>query len=161
VTALFPDRASAECGWTALAARGYKPSDISALVSEQAYNRLFPVEVRPLIEKAIQRAAVAGAAGTIVGGLSAAFVAIGTSLLIPGVGLVAAGPIVAMLAGAGGAIGAIVGVMVGSRVSEKRVRLIAAHVNAGGLVLTVRARSLLDANAIEMDWKKYAVEVIQ
>jgi hypothetical protein len=163
VTAVFADRASAERGWEAVIARGYKPSDISAIVSQDTHNTLLGVKTPPNTEKALEGAGVGGAIGMSAGALTAVLVAVGSALLLPGVGLVLAGPIVAGLAGAGagGAVGAILGSIVGADVPADRVKGVADHVKRGGFVLTVHARSIPDANAIELDWKKAAVEVIR
>ncbi len=56
--------------------------------------------------KAAEGAGVGGAIGGTVGAIAAAIAAIGTSLVLPGLGLVIAGPIAAALAGAGAGAGA-------------------------------------------------------
>lgn len=163
VTALFPDRPSAERGWDAVIARGYKASDINAVVSQDTHKTLLAVETKPTGDKALEGAGVGGAIGLSAGAMTAVLIAVGSALLLPGVGLVLAGPIVAGMAGAGvgGAIGVVIGAMVGADIPEKHVKLIEEHVKRGGFVLTVHARSIPDANAIELDWKKLASEVIR
>jgi len=75
---------------------------------------------------------------------------------------VVAGPIVAAFAaaGAGGAIGGIVGGLAGLGIPEKHVKLIEDHVRKGHVVLTVKARSTVDAELLRSDWKNSAVEVL-
>jgi hypothetical protein len=61
-------------------------------------------------------------------------------LAIPGVGLlVAAGPIVAVLAGlgAGGAVGGIIGALVGMGIPEYEAKRYEGHIKAGGVLLSV------------------------
>ncbi|KAF0243532.1 MAG: hypothetical protein FD180_3316 [Planctomycetota bacterium] len=162
VTALFPDRASAELGWDVAIARGYKPSDISAVLSPETHKKVVSDEAPPAGD--FKGAGLGGAIGTPVGALAAVLIAVGSVLVLPGVGLVLAGPIIAAYAGAGagGAIvGGIIGAMIGAEIEEHRVKMIEEHVKRGGFVLTVRAQSLPDADAIETDWKQVAAEVIR
>ncbi|MEK7469649.1 MAG: hypothetical protein AAB074_19925 [Planctomycetota bacterium] len=164
VTALFADRVSAEHGWNAALARGYKPSDISAVLSPETHKKLVSGETPAPEDTEFKGAGLGGAIGTPVGALAAVLIAVGSVLLLPGAGLVLAGPIIAAYAGAGagGAIvGGIIGAMVGAEIEENRVKQIEEHVKRGGFVLTVRAQSIPEADAIETDWKKFAVDVIR
>jgi hypothetical protein len=54
-----------------------------------------------LVNKAMESAGVGGAIGVTAGAIIAALAAIGTSIAIPGLGVVIAGPIATALAGAG------------------------------------------------------------
>jgi hypothetical protein len=164
VTALFADRASSELGWDAAIARGYKPSTISAVVSEETHRKLLSVEAPPPPREEFKGAALGGAIGTPVGALAAVLIAVGSVLLLPGLGIVLAGPIIAAYAGAGAGgavIGGIIGAMAGAELAENRVKMIEEHVKRGGYVLTVQAQSPLEADALEADWKKCATEVIR
>ena len=69
-----------------------------------------------------------GKGSAIGGGIGAALgaiFAIGTSIVVPGLGLVVAGPIAAALAGAGagGATGGLVGALIGAGIPEDRAKL--------------------------------------
>jgi hypothetical protein len=98
-------------------------------------------------------AAVGGTAGAVLGALAAA----GTNLVLPGLGLVIAGPLAAGLAGlgAGGAAGGLVGALVGSGIPEERAKVYEADVKGGGIVMGVRPRSDEDAAYLEREWRNY------
>ncbi|KAF0243511.1 MAG: hypothetical protein FD180_3295 [Planctomycetota bacterium] len=161
VTGIFPDRASADRAWDAAIARGYATTDLSVAVSDEMHKKHFIVQRQPTETKALEGAAVGGAIGTTAGAL-AVVMAVGVSILLPGLGIVIAGPIVAAFAaaGAGGAIGGLIGGLAGLDIPEKHVKLIEDHVRKGHVILTLKARSAADAEAIQKDWKAWAVEVL-
>ena len=104
VTGLFKDRASAECAYRALSARGYDRDDVNVLMSDQTRDKYFSSDAASETElgnKALEGAGTGAAIGGTVGATLAAIAAIGTSLVLPGIGLVVAGPLAAALAGAG------------------------------------------------------------
>ena len=103
VTGLFPDRASAERAYESAHARGYDVGDVNMAMSDETRKRHFrsDAQTTELGTKAGQGAGIGGAIGGTVGAVAAAIAAIGTSLVLPGIGLVVAGPIAAALAGAG------------------------------------------------------------
>ena len=103
VTGMFRDRDSAERAYQSVTSRGYGNDDVSLLMSDETRNKYFPSD-RPadteLGSKALEGTGAGAAIGGTVGGVLAALAAIGTSLVIPGLGLVIAGPLAAGLAGA-------------------------------------------------------------
>ena len=111
VTGLFPDRTSAERAYGDLSTRGYGQDDVNLVMSDETRQRHFLHDGAAETElgtKAAKGAGVGAGIGGAVGATLAAIAAIGTSLVIPGLGLVVAGPLAAGLAGAGagGATGA-------------------------------------------------------
>ena len=76
---------------------------------------------------------------------------VGTSLAVPGLGLVIAGPIAAALAGAGAgaATGGLVGVLVGAGIPEHRAKVYDADVREGGILVGVEAGSDKDVQELE------------
>jgi len=81
----------------------------------------------------------------------AAIAAIGTSIALPGLGLIVAGPLAAALvgAGAGGITGGLIGALVGSGIPEERAREYETGIREGGIVLSVRARTAAEEDDIE------------
>ena len=75
--------------------------------------------------KAAEGAGIGGAIGGTVGVIAAPIAAVGTTLVLPGLGLVIAGPIAAAVAGAGAgaAGGGLVGALAGWSVPEERVKV--------------------------------------
>lgn len=158
VTALFRDRESAERAYHAVADRGYGDDDISVVMSDQTRKTYFTDTGMPRTElgsKAAAGAGVGSAVGGTVGAIAAAIAAVGTSLAIPGLGIVIAGPIAAALAGAGagGLAGGLVGALIGAGIPEERVKHYESGLKEGGILLGVQARSADDAREIEEIWR--------
>jgi len=157
MTGLFPDRASAELGYSTMADRGYSKDDVNVVMSEDTKKRHFTsssVETE-LGSKAAEGAGVGGAIGGTVGAIAAALVAVGTTLAIPGLGMVIAGPLAAAVAGAGAgaATGGLVGALVGWNMPEERVRQYDEGIRKGGILMGVRPRNDEDASFLENSWK--------
>ena len=138
VTAVYKDRDSARLAIDRLLEAGFSRDDISALTADASLpGRQFGVDTR---SKAPKGAAVGAATGGILGAAAAALIAIG-AIAVPGLGLVAAGPVLAALAGAGagGAAGGILGAIAGMGVPEHEARMFADEVKAGGVLVGVNA----------------------
>ena len=104
VTGLFRDRGSAERAYGSVTTRGYKDEDVNLLMSDEARDKHFTTTAGKETElgnKALEGAGTGAAIGGTVGATLAAIAAIGTTLALPGLGLLVAGPIAAGLAGAG------------------------------------------------------------
>src|SRR5947207_1679359 len=140
VTGLFKSRAAAEAAVDALVKCGYTRDEISVLMSDATRSKEFAVETR---SHAADGAGIGGAVGGTIGAVLAAIVAVGTSIAIPGIGLVVAGPIAAALAGAGAgaATGGIIGLLVGTGIPEHRAKVYDTGVRGGGILLGVEAKS--------------------
>jgi hypothetical protein len=157
VTGLFTDRERAERGYEALTARGYDAEDINLVMSDDTRKRHFaPGTETELGSKAAKGAGVGGAIGGTVGAIAAAIAAVGTSIVVPGLGLVVAGPLAAALAGAGagGAAGGLVGALIGAGIPEERVKHYEKGIKEGGILMGVRPRSEEDAGYFESEWSK-------
>lgn len=157
VTALFHDRTSAERAYDAVIQRGYTKDDVNLVMSDATRKTHFADEGADntdLGNKAAQGAGVGGAIGSTLGAVVAAVAAVGTSLAIPGLGLVIAGPIAAALAGAGagGVTGGLVGALVGWNIPEDRIKGYQDGIERGGILLAVNPRSTEDALYFEREW---------
>ena len=156
VTGMFPDRDSAERAYQSTTARGYSERDINLAMSDDTRKRYFAEGAETeLGNKAAEGAGVGGAVGATVGAIAAAIAAVGTSLVIPGLGLVIAGPAAAALAGAGagGVTGGLIGALVGWGIPEERVKHYESGIKKGGIVMGVTPRSDEDAEYLEREWK--------
>lgn len=163
VTGLFRDRESAERAYQSLSDRGYSRDEINLLMSDETRNKYFSDKSSSQTElgtKAAEGAGVGGAIGGTIGAIAAAIAAVGTSIAIPGLGLVVSGPIVAALAGAGagGAVGTLLGALVGWNIPEERVKHYEAGIKEGGIVMGVNPRTEEDADYFEREWKNYRGE---
>lgn len=158
VTALFKDRASAECAYRALGERGYNNDDVNVLMSDQTRDKHFSsgaASETELGSKALEGAGTGAAIGGTVGATIAAIAAIGTSIVLPGLGLIVAGPLAAALAGAGagGATGGLLGALIGSGIPEDRANAYQSGINSGGIVIGVTPRSASDAQYLAGEWQ--------
>jgi hypothetical protein len=126
VSALFKDRASADAAYQAALDRGYTQDNITTVMTSEARERHYPEGKVGADEgnKALEGSGVGGAIGTVTGGLIGAIAAIGTNLILPGLGLIVAGPLAAGLAGAGagGLTGGLVGALVGWGIPEEHAK---------------------------------------
>src|SRR5437660_552296 len=98
ITGLMKTRIDAENAVASLMNAGFDRNDISVVMSDATKTKHFAVETGT---KAAAGAGIGGAIGGTVGAALAAIAAIGTSLILPGLGLIVAGPLAAALAGAG------------------------------------------------------------
>ena len=161
VTGLFKDRDSAERAYRSVSDKGYSANDVNIVMSDDTRKRHFPGETATnatteLGNKAAKGAGVGGAVGGTVGAIAAAIAAVGTSLVIPGLGLVVAGPLAAALAGggAGAAGGGLIGALVGWNIPEERVKHYETGIKQGGILMGVKPRSDADAAHFEEEWKR-------
>lgn len=156
VTGLFNDRVSAERAYGSVTSRGYGKDDVNLVMSDETHKRHFTAAgtETELGSKAAKGAGVGGAIGGAVGAI-AAVVAVGAAVVIPGLGLIVAGPIAAALAGggAGAATGGLIGALIGAGIPEERVKHYEAGIKKGGILMGVKARNASDAEYFERDWK--------
>ncbi|TWI61504.1 hypothetical protein IP91_04584 [Pseudoduganella lurida] len=161
VTGLFADRASAERAYHHATERGYTKDDINVLMSDDTRKRYFTgddtIETE-LGTKAAEGAGIGAGVGGAIGAALAAVAAVGTSLVLPGLGIVIAGPLAAAVAGAGagGITGGLLGALIGAGIPEERVKHYEEGLKQGGIVMGVNARSDEDAAHLESGWKDNA-----
>lgn len=159
VTGLFRDRDSAERAYQSVTAKGYSKDDVNLVMSDETRKRHFAKEVvdTALGNKAAEGAGIGGAIGGTLGAIVAAVAAVGTTLAIPGLGIVLAGPVAAALAGAGAgaATGGLVGALIGWGIPEKRVKRYEQGIREGGILMGVKPRSADDAVHFEKSWKDH------
>jgi hypothetical protein len=117
VFGIYPNRTSAENAVDALKAADFRNSDISVLLPEGAGTKDFAHEKNT---KAPEGATTGAGTGALLAGGLGWLLGIG-ALAIPGLGpFIAAGPIMAALAGAGvgGAVGGLTGALIGMGIPE-------------------------------------------
>ena len=156
VTGMFRNRDDAEKAYNSITSRGYNKDDVNLLMSDKTRETQFADGAdTELGSKALEGAGVGSAIGGTLGAVIAGIAAIGTSVLIPGLGLLVAGPLAAALAGAGagGLTGGLVGALVGSGIPEETAKQYEAGINDGGIVVGVQPRSTEDADYFENEWR--------
>lgn len=181
VTGVFRTKEDAEQAYNSLINRGYSPDEITVLMSDKtrdlyykdavndpdAKDRVYDKDEKvhekdSLGSKAMEKAGVGSAIGGTAGAIIGAIAAIGTSVALPGLGLVVAGPIVAALtgAGAGGLTGGLIGALVGSGIPKDRAEVYHNSIKEGGIVVGVTPKSHDDRSMIVDDWRSYRGEDI-
>lgn len=136
VFGIYQNRAAAEECVDALRRAGFRNTDISALFPDNAGTKDFACEKNT---KAPEGATTGATSGAVVGGVLGWLVGIG-ALAIPGIGpFIAAGPIMAALAGAGavGMAGGVVGALVGFGIPEYEAKRYEGRVKHGSILLSV------------------------
>ncbi|GAA4018680.1 hypothetical protein GCM10022408_35650 [Hymenobacter fastidiosus] len=158
LTSSFRDRKSAETAYQSLSSRGYGKDDVNLLMSDETRKTHFGDDTpdTDLGDKAMEGAGVGSAIGGTAGAIIGAIAAIGTSVALPGLGLIIAGPIAAALAGAGagGLTGGLVGALVGSGIPEEHAAEYEHDVKNGGIVMGVKPRNDEDAKYFEEEFRR-------
>lgn len=144
VTGLVRTRADAEAVFERLMSCGYRRDAISLVMSDAARREHFALEDGARPPALTDRS---GAIGAVV----AAVAATGTSVVLGGVDLVAAGPLAATLAiaGAGGATSGLLDALIRAGIPDHRARLHEMGLKEGGMLISVQALSERDANLLE------------
>lgn len=139
----------------------YAPDEVDVLMNDETRRRHFG-DVTPGTElregsRAMEGLGAGGAIGGGVGAALAALFAVGSNVVIPGLGLVVAGPIAAALAGAGAgaATGGVIGALIGAGIPEARAIEYERGLKEGGIVVGARARDEQHAADLERDLGGY------
>ena len=164
VHGMFRDRDSAERFYGSLSNRGYGKDDVNLLMSEDTRNKYFAGDKdkadTDLGDKAWEDAGKGAAIGAGTGATIAAIAAIGTTLAIPGLNLLVAGPLAAALlgAGAGGLTGGLIGALVGRGIPKEHAEHYDKGIREGGILVGVDARSDEDADYFENEFRTHRGE---
>jgi hypothetical protein len=157
VFGIYRTAADAERAVDALMGNGFSSGAISVLLPDNDSTRAFAHHKET---KAPEGTTAGATTGGVIGGALGVLVGIG-ALAIPGVGpLIAAGPIVAGLAGlgVGGAVGGLVGALIGMGIPEYEAKRYEGRVKDGGTLLSVhcdtsdqvsRAKDLLKSSGAQ------------
>ena len=136
VFGIYANRSEAERAVDALMQATFDSNDISVLLPESGSSKDFAHEKHT---KAPEGTTIGATTGGAVGGTLGLLAGIG-ALAIPGIGpIVAAGPLMATLAGlgAGGAVGGLIGALSGMGVPEYEAKRYEGRVKDGGVLLSV------------------------
>jgi hypothetical protein len=157
VFGIYPHRASFEYALGALKEQGFRDTDVSVLLQENPGTKDLATEKAT---KAPEGAVTGAGSGAVIGGALGWLAATGV-LSVPGLGpLLAAGPIVATLAGigVGGTLGGLSGALLGLGMPEYEAKRYQGRIEKGGILLSVhcdnrywvnKAKSLLDSTGAE------------
>jgi len=158
LTGMFSDRRSTENAYNAIHERGYSEDEINLVMSRDTHKKYFSddIEETELGNKAAAGSGTGSAIGGAIGATVGIIAAIGTSVVIPGLGLVIAGPIAAGLAGAGagGIAGGVIGALIGWGIPKERAKLYESGIKDGHIVLGVQPKNEEDAKYFEENWQE-------
>jgi ActD protein len=149
---IYRNRASLERGVEALKDANFRNEDISVLFPDNEGSKEFAHEKNT---KAPEGATTGATTGALAGGGLGWLVGIG-ALAIPGLGpFIAAGPIVAALAGAGagGALGGLTGALIGAGIPEYEAKRYEGRIKEGGILMSVHCDN--------SDWTKKAKDILE
>ncbi len=152
VFGIYADRAAVEEALEHLRRAGFRETDISVLVPENQGTKDLAHEKNTKAPEGVTSGVLAGG---LTGGVLGLLTGLG-ALAIPGLGpLIAAGPIVAALAGAGavGTLGGVVGALVGLGIPEYEAKRYEGRIREGGVLLSVHCDN--------DDWVKRAKDVMR
>src|ERR1700691_1501278 len=136
VFGIFTTVAAADLATDSLVRSGFSASDISALLPENLGPKPIATEKAT---KAPEGATAGASTGAVLGGALGLLAGVGL-LAIPGLGpFIAAGPIMAGLAGigVGGAVGGVTGALIGLGIPEFEAKRYEGHLQKGGILLSV------------------------
>jgi Protein of unknown function (DUF3341) len=133
---IYPNESALENGIAAMQNAGFRNEDISVLFPENEGTKDFAHRKGT---KAPEGAATGAGTGAVAGGVLGWLAGIG-AIAIPGVGpFIAAGPIMAALAGAGvgGTVGGLTGALVGAGIPEYEAKRYEGRIKDGGILVSV------------------------
>jgi hypothetical protein len=136
VFGIYGNLAAADNATDTLVRSGYPAADISALLPDNLGSKEIGTEKAT---KAPEGATTGATSGAVLGGALGLLAGIG-ALAIPGVGpLIAAGPIMATLAGmgVGGTVGGFTGALIGLGIPEYEAKRYEGRMQKGGILLSV------------------------
>ena len=165
VIALFRSRHDAECAFDVALAQGIEAANINLVMSDETRTRDFPAD-RPadtgLADKAAEGApdesgsgVLGGPVGGTVGTIAPVVAAVGVATLLPGLGLVLAGPVAAAVtaAGAVAVAGGLMGAAANWGIPKNRIEELEASIRGGGILLGVSPRTTEEASEIQRLWR--------
>jgi hypothetical protein len=165
MTGLFKDRASADRAYDDLVRRGYDKKDINVLMDKDTHERYTAPPREGDLEPRDEPKGVelGGPSGGTVGTIATAVAAVGAALLLPGLGIVAAGPIAAALTAAGAAAvtGGLIAALHDWGIPTERVQQYEAGLKAGGVLIGVRPHTADDAAYFAQHWQTLGAENVQ
>ena len=166
VTGLFTNRESAERAYQSATRLKYESSEINVLMTEETRNRYFSPghdtktdlssnATKDIADDGKSADDLGGPIGGTIGTVAPALAGVGTLLLVPVLGVVAAGPLAVALTAAGAVAlaGALIGVLAKWGIPQTRIKEYEQGIRAGGILMGVKPRSPEDASELVRDWQ--------
>ena len=136
VLGAFRSSDAAERAVDELAAQGFDSEHISVAVSDRAHALHFSAKH----DKTVEGVGVGLISGGVLGGVVAGLTTVAT-VVVPGVGVLVAGPLLSAFAGmnAGAVVGTFVGGLIGHGIPEREAKIYKEAVKEGNLLVAVSA----------------------
>ncbi len=144
IAGVFDSKEAANAAVSMLLNTGFNKEDISLIVSDNAHHTIFPHPVDDESSNAIKSGAVGALFGGALGALIASLTLVGV-VVVPGSGLLMAGPLMAALtgAGAGAAIGGLSGALISAGFSVDEAKRYEEEIRHGKAVIIVQAANVM------------------
>ncbi len=145
VTGLFTNPEQAKEAFNKLESHGFNENQISVVMNDQTRGKAFNIGKG---NKAGEGFAIGASLTGLAAAIAAGLAAVGT-MAIPGVNIVAAGPIVAAFTGAGigAAAGGIIGGLIGLGIPEYEAKVYEKHIKEGGILIAVHTKNAEEEKA--------------
>lgn len=160
ITCIFDSLADAETACTELIKRGYKPEEITVIMSDTTQNKYFDYhnqEVDPATTT-MEEAGIETALGAIIGVVAA----LGSLVAIPGIGLIVGGPLMTALSEENRSkfYSGITETLIEAGIPEEQAIYYEKSLKNGGIVIGVAPRNAEDRKAIVDEWNYYRAKQI-
>lgn len=157
VSKVFNNREEADAAYNDLYNQGYAKDDVNVMMSDDTRDRYFTNDRdhdSALGDKVEDNAGTGSLIGGGIGAVVGAIAAIGSNVLLPGLGLIVAGPLAAGLAGAGAgaAAGGLVGALTGMGSTDEEAEIYKDHVKNGGIYMGFKPKHEDDARSTYNRW---------
>ena len=159
VNAAFATHESAQKAYDELIYRGYKPEEINVIISGEKHSAIgAQAETPPSSDNTVMGSAGIGSAiGGTAGALVGAVAALGTTILIPPLGVAVAGPLLAAFtgAGAGGLTGGIIGALSSRGVPKQHAEVVEEAIKEGSVIISFTPKTIEDRLEIITAWNNH------
>ncbi len=157
VSKVFRTRDEADNAYNDLQTQGYSQDDVNVMMSDDTRNTYFKDHNdndSALGDKVADNAGTGSLIGGGVGAVVGAIAAIGSNVLLPGLGLIVAGPLAAGLAGAGAgaATGGLIGALTGMGVPEEEATRYKDDIKDGGIYMGFKPKQEDHARSTYDKW---------
>lgn len=157
--ALFSNPQAADIAYGNLLKKGYRREDITLAMSDKTRSAYFSEAKENFLasdlgNNSLEGLGVGAAVGGTLGAIAAGIAAMGTTLSIPGLGLLLSGALAASIAGAGAgsAVGGLVGSLVGLGIPDEEVQILQEGLIKEGVLLGLKPKTEEEKLQIRQEW---------
>jgi hypothetical protein len=160
LTGLFRQHDNAGKAYNAALKYGYQKNEINILMSAETKQKHSYQRKHPDLStegEIVEGAGVGGALGVTTGAITGALMALGTFVVISGIGLAVSGPIAVWLSGAaaGGIAGGLVGALINMGISANHAEQFKKELKSGAILIILTSHSEKDCQNLEIEWNNY------